>query len=65
MLRRIAAELRSAFNSLPVLLLFTGSLDYRLVRDDGWPWWLPIVFTATAVGSGAFLGWRKARKRKR
>ena len=61
MLRLIAQELWAALGSLPVYLLFLGTLDYRLVCYDGWPWWLPIVLTVAAVGLGWLLGWRKAR----
>lgn len=66
MLQLIATELRAALRSLPVMLLILGMLSYRIVHDDGQPWWLPIALFVAAVGIGWFLGWRKARKpRKR
>lgn len=66
MLRLVASDVRAHFSSLPMLLLINGLVSYRVVQDDGWPWWLPIALTATAVGSGWLLGWRKAHKiRKR
>lgn len=64
-LRLIDTEFRTAMNSLPVKLLIVGLLSYRVVHDDGWPWWLPVALFLTAVSSGWLLGWHKARQVRR
>jgi CHASE2 domain-containing sensor protein len=61
-LRAIAAEVLRSFRTLPVLLVMSAMVDYRVVHDDGWPWWLPIILTAAAVAAGALLAWHKIRR---
>lgn len=62
-LRLVAAELRRYLDSLPFRALLFAMLAYRLACDDGQPWWLAVALLLAASGIGAFLGWRKARKR--
>lgn len=62
-LRRIAVEVGRFLDGRPFLLLVIGLLSYYQVHDDNWPWWLPILLFLAATGTGALLGWRKARKR--
>src|SRR5690348_1050951 len=64
-LRRIVADVGRFLDGRPFLLLVIGMLSYYQVHDDNWPWWLPIILFLAASGTGAFLGWRKARKRSK
>lgn len=63
-LRRIAAEIRRSYSSVPFLILMIGMLSYRTVRNDGWPWWLPVILIVVSATAGVLLGLHKARARR-